>query len=298
MTEPRQITIADWFAIVVGIALCWTLPSGNPAYPHPAFGYILLAQRLFACVTMSAGLVVIARQFRYRREVKPAEWFVMLMTAAFLAGLIPNVDTALDTFHRHRFGSPLDFRWTEWRWGLAVTVAAAASVVVLLQRLLRLPAYLRTIVITTLAVAVLWGPLSVFRMHLELPRSSPITIPLGLADAVFLETRTAIRQLPEGLLFISAAMTALLASRDQRRQWQWTCWTSAVLAFLSLLCVVPVVVWWIVNGNGNERIAKLLVGAPWLLAIAAVSYIFARYFCARFSESVHHSQGFTERPQT
>ncbi len=103
MTEPRQITIADWFAIVVGIALCWTLPSGNPAYPHPAFGYILLAQRLFACVTMSAGLVVIARQFRYRREVKPAEWFVMLMTAAFLAGLISKHHSNTAARHRLHF---------------------------------------------------------------------------------------------------------------------------------------------------------------------------------------------------
>jgi hypothetical protein len=186
MTEPRQITIADWFAIVVGIALCWTLPSGKPAYPHPALGYMILAQRLCGCVVVSAGIVVIARQCRYRREVKPAEWLLMLMTAAFLADLIPNVDTALDAFHRNRFGSPLDAGWTRWRWGLAAAVAAAASGVALLQHLAMIP--------------------------------------------------------------------------------------------LSISCVVLAVVWSIVSANGNERIARCLVGPFWLLTVATVSYFVARRF--------------------
>ena len=281
MTEPRRITIADWFAIVIGVALCWTVPDGNPTYPHPAIGYILFAQRLVACVPVSVGMVVIARQFTYRRGVLPAEWFLMLMTAAFFANLIPNVDTTLDVFHRRSFGQPLDAGWTAWRWGLAGTVATVASGVFLLQRLAAIPEYLRTILITTVAVAVLWGPFSVFGAHLELPRSSPIDIPLGLADAVFLETRTAIRLLPEALLFTATAMVALLAHRDQRLHWPWTCWTSAVLSLLSLLCVVATVGWSIVSASGSERIAKLLLRPLWLMALASVSYFVARHFRAR-----------------
>ncbi len=279
MAESRGPTISDWMAVVVGIAVCLAVPARTAGYPYVAVLYLL--QRLLACVLVGVAFAVIIRQLKFRRKVDPAEWFVLLLATSVVATLIPNVDTTLDAFHWRWSGTPLTEKWTVWRWSLAGVVTLIAIGAVILAKRYTLPACLRTVLVLTAAVAMFWGPLSVFAAHFNLPRSSPVTAGPSLPDEVFLETRNAIRRLPFGLLFGVAAAATLLTTRRERSRWPWTCWASAVCALLSLCGLFLAGTWSVVVASDTERAAWIIVRPLWLVMITSTAVALARKLRAK-----------------
>ena len=235
--EPRSMTLADIMVIVAGVGITLVVHpvSAFPPPFAPISAWFIVAA-LFAWflwgVELATSLVILMRQGIYNRPARPAEWLAILVALLLAQRAIPNLDTVMDwTFRRewlsHSFGL---CRWIVGGLGMVVVLVGIVAMV-LMRRVM--PHWAKTLVLATLALVLLWGPLDVFS------REAPSLLPSwteeypGWLFWAYLEGRQYAAMLPEGLLFGIPATEALLERvRPGSRRWIWTEWLGLGTALL------------------------------------------------------------------
>jgi hypothetical protein len=176
--EPRGYTLQDLMAATLGIGLVLTLPPGISWFDPAAVGFIDRAQLLVAYGIWGCGIgfvalsfAVVARQWNYRRGVRPAEWLILACGALYLL-------KAFLSLH-DRFGSSLisvsklelrlaqDFGSVARKGIIIGAWAVFAGYVLLLIRFMKPAPHLKTKLSLLLLVGFFWGPCGLWQSHFE-----------------------------------------------------------------------------------------------------------------------------------
>jgi len=269
------MTLLDWAFIFVGAAIPWAIPSPFQGPPVPG-GVVLLALLLtatmFLCLPFAVALVVLVRQAKYRRTIRPAEWFSFVLVAVALSGTVPNLDTALARVH-DAIGSSTDLNWSLWRWSVAWggMLIAVAGIVGLRMVRKRCPDWLRTALLTAMLVLLLWSPVDVFSRTFEFPFAPYPSRPLALA--FHLQLLAAVRGLPIGFLFTVPLISAFMSWKQGRRNWIWTEWASSIAGVLAT--VVLAIIWstGLVPSSRFEIVAATAVLPVYLAILVFFSHL-------------------------
>lgn len=236
-TQPRWLTVSDHLALITGFAIALVLP--------PAFGYGGLHAQLPAWLTASMALVwlllslelaialvVLVRCFRYRSMPRPAEWLAILLATWFIAQTMPGVDDLVNRIYQIT-GSTADFGVWRWYIAAAALVVALAPALLLVPLRRRLSPGLRTVLMSTVALALLWAPLPVLSRQFDTLFPPLNWLGVGWSFWLAVSSLRGLGYLPTGLLFGVPAVAAYLSwRRGSRRGWLWTEWVGAGAAAL------------------------------------------------------------------
>jgi hypothetical protein len=275
--------MVDLMAIVAGVGVA--APAWPPlAVPPPIIPFSLpiwfvIGVGLYWCIlalAAGASLAVLARQARYRRKVRPAEWLGFLIALELVR--LPNLDEAVNACFSHQ--------WLVESFGICRWIIAGIALVGIFTGLLMLvllgrwlPCWLKTVALTLLAILFLWGPAQA--SMLEFNSLLPAMSKFG-PDWFFwivVELRRSPGAIPAGLLYGIPATATLRSWRSPTsKPWLWTEKVGAGAGFLVGLTLLGFLYFgrseWPPDGLRAERI----VTPCWILAVWALSWWILRRF--------------------
>jgi len=274
------MTIADMLAVVAGVGIAITIRpiAGYVPYPQIPVWYLIVVASLWwfpLVLALATSLAVLLRQVNYNRMAHPAEWVAILLGLLVLKTAMPSLDYVVND----GFGS----EWLSTAFGLCRWIVSGAGMIVLLAGFVALgvlrrvlPRWLKTLVLATMALAMLWGPIDVFAR--EAPSFAPSWT--GLRTKwffwVYVESRQYAARLPLGLLFGVPATAAII----QRKRWVWTEWIGVGVG--SILILLWLVFLYVLRSESppDDLNAERIVVPVWLLA----SWWTSRFVVKRFGD--------------
>jgi len=278
------MTIADMLAVVAGVGIAITCPlsplaSYLPYAQIPVLSLIIVASIWFSlALALATSLAVVLRQVNYRRMAYPAEWVAILLGLTMLKPALPNLDNVVNQAFRSD--------WLSTSFGLCRWIVSGAGMIVFLAGfvvlgVLRrvLPHWLKTLVLATMALAMLWGPIDVFSR--EAPPYAPSWT--GLRPKwvywVYVESRQYAARLPLGLLFGVPVTAAMVQWRGRgSRRWVWTEWIGVGVG--SILGLLWLVFLYLLRSESppDGLNAERIVVPVWLVAIWSSSRFVVKHF--------------------
>jgi hypothetical protein len=271
LSEPTQVTILDWFVIVVGFGLSTLLPDPQmpvgplgPMSPQVAFVLFVMAVAiwLLSALLTSITAVAVSRQVKHGRSLFPWEWFVVLMLAVVVAVRLPTLDDAVTAADRW-LGVFQSYGLRRWIVCEMTLLVMATFALVYLARRRSLGPWALTLFVLVEGVLFSWSPYEFYR--LEIVGNLPAW---DLNSPAALEVYWTLKRALEFALFgvclgvpIVAAWRERRANRLRRRVWteRVAKGIAISLGIFVLMVVVPELKLW-----------ALLVLPLWLACVAAV----------------------------
>ncbi len=198
--EPRSMTLADVLVLSAGVALALVAPpfwAAGWMWPGLSkYSYVVLYSAWLVSQTLC--LVVLARQLRFGRPIRPAEWLLFVIKlrtqgAPFDQWSVGGVAMRL----AGEDGS-------EERWMIVLAVGCGLVILAGLAMLRalrgRIPEWLITIGLVILLYLASWGPLPVFEAEVGQRVATLGTDLTGLLGDAVLWLAKVLASLPDGLL--------------------------------------------------------------------------------------------------
>jgi hypothetical protein len=274
------MTLVDLVTLVAGVALGFAAITSLPGWGFiPPFWVLVVigVSRFFLWMTMAFSVVAMGRVAAYRRMPRAAEWLAIVVSASALATRPEfNVDMWVNAIFATFPGSATRLDFDGWRWVVAGLAGLAGLAVLAVVRLGRdaFPTWLKTLLLASVALLALAGPLWTFGFlgdDLVSPSGG-----FGGGDLAILHRQLCVLfgHFPTGLFFGLPATAAVL-DRVSRRRWAWGEWAGVVSSTLVGLSLG------MLNQGGFPRtsppgMAEWAFILAWLVAIAFTSGFIVR----------------------
>jgi len=297
--EPRGPRLADLLLIVAGFAIGLTSPnlgfelvSVQPPYDNRnGLGHLsalwTVADGAFT-VGLAAALAILVRRIRFGGMPRPAEWFLIVLAMCAVGRLLrlspswPESESVSLVFRPEGLQEATIRDDAAW-WSIMAFILGLA-----ISPMGRRP-WVRTIVIATMALALLCGPLRILRDEYAIPPTEPrgptpyaslagslmhVEPPATWPGSLLWHGRIAAALIPEGLFF---GIPAVAAFSPRARKRTWTEW-------IGLGSVVLLAACWVLDGvavaadrPNTNRFPDIAVRGLWLAIVVGLSVPIANW---------------------
>jgi hypothetical protein len=237
------MTMGDVLVLVAGVAAAYVVvgtPLVNPFDRTHNGRLVFEVIRFLQGTSLAVTSVALARVGLYRRMPSAAEWLGILVGCTLLGEWSwLDVDEWIYAYQRTLavWLSPSDF--TGARWFVAGVFSAKIAIGLGLLRLGRrlFPTWIKTILLSSLALLAMSVPLRVLSLHGADSISPSGGLGPGILPFLYQGICMLIAFIPMGLLFGLPAVAAI-RQRILGRRWNWVEWAAAGTSALALLALV------------------------------------------------------------